>query len=95
MRPAAEQQREMRVAITKMGAMLANGLIDMRKALDAQHDRVVDELRSEIVAADDELREHLRHVLAGSVRDRVIGAGLLGLGIVLEIAGAIVSAVAR
>jgi hypothetical protein len=94
MRPAATQQRELEAATAKMGAILANGLIGMRKALDTQLDQSVDELRSEIEAADDEVREHLRYVLAGGVRDRVIGAGLLGVGIVLEIAGAIVSAFA-
>jgi hypothetical protein len=94
MRPAADQQRELEVAVRKIGAMLANGLIDMRKALDAQHDQAVDELRAEIVAADEELRGHLLYVLAGSVRDRMIGAGLLGVGLVLEIAGAVISAVA-
>jgi hypothetical protein len=43
-----------------------------------------------MLAADDELRKHLRYVLASGTRSRVIGAALLGVGILLEIAGAIV-----
>lgn len=69
---------------------MINAFIDMRKSLDAQHDDAVENLRAEILAADDELPGHLRYVLAGGIRNRVIGAVLLGVGIALGIAGAIV-----
>ena len=38
-----------------------------------------------------ETREHLHYVLAGSIADRLRGAALLGVGIVLAMAGSVVS----
>jgi hypothetical protein len=67
-------------------------VIEMREALDSQLDNSVDELRAEMLTFDNELRGHLRYVLAGSIRNRIIGAVLLGIGILLAIAGAIVGA---
>jgi hypothetical protein len=89
----AEQQRALVQAFNKLDAAAYNALLEMRKALDAELDGSVDELRSEILSSDNELRGHLRYVLAGSIRTRVTGAVLLGAGIVLEIAGAIVAVV--
>lgn len=77
-------------AFHNLDAAAYNALTEMRKALDSQLDNSVDELRAEILTFDNELRGHLRYVLAGSIRNRIIGAVLLGIGILLEIAGAIV-----
>jgi hypothetical protein len=71
-------------------AQVANAFIKMRKALDAELDQSVDVLRGEAADSDNELRRHLRYVLAGSIRDRAIGAGLLGVGIVLTTLGSVV-----
>ena len=59
---------------------------------DVRYEDTVDELRAEMLTFDNELRGHLRYVLAGSIRNRIIGAVLLGIGILLAIAGAIVGA---
>jgi len=67
-----------------------NALIEMRKTLDRELDRAADDLRTEIAESDDQLREHLRYVLAGSIADRVKGAILLGAGIVFSMAGSVV-----
>src|SRR5215216_2025297 len=64
-----------------------NALTEMRKTLDRELDRAADDLRTEIAESDDQLREHLRYVLAGSIADRVKGAILLGAGIVFSMAG--------
>ncbi len=92
MQPVAAQQRDLRESIGKLGAAVVNAFIDMRKSLDAQLDQSVTDVRAEATVADNELREHLRYVLAGTIRNRVIGAVLLGAGILLEIAGALVGA---
>src|SRR5215207_7970735 len=67
-----------------------NALIEMRKTLDRELDRAADDLRTEIAESDDQLREHLRYVLAGSIADRLKGAILLGAGIVFSMAGSVV-----
>lgn len=76
--------------VGRIDAAAYNNFIDMRKALDAQLDGAVDALRSEAADADDELRGHLRYVLAESARERVIGAWLLGIGIALAGAGSVI-----
>jgi hypothetical protein len=75
--------------VASLQAEVANALIGMRKALDRALDQSVDALREETVDVDNELRGHLRYVLAGSIRDRAIGAGFLGVGIVLTTLGAV------
>jgi hypothetical protein len=66
----------------------------MRKQLDSELDKVADDLRRETAQSDDQLREELHYVLAGSISDRVKGAGLLGVGIVLAMAGSVVGTLA-
>jgi hypothetical protein len=92
MRPASQQQDALRKAIANIEVSVYNALIEMRKSLDAQHDEAVEQLGTEILKSDNEIRGHLRYVLAGSIRSRVIGAAVLGAGILFEIAGAILSA---
>ena len=91
---AAEEQRAILPAISKLEADTFNAIVELRKTVERQLDDTAHELHSEIVAADDELRGHLWHVLGGSIRDRVIGAVLLAAGIAIQIAGAIIGAVA-
>ncbi len=71
---------------------MANVVVGLRKALDAQLDHAIAEVRSENLSSENALRGHLQYVLAGSIRKRVIGADLLGAGVLLEIDGAIVGA---
>jgi len=73
-------------------ATLANGMIEMRKAFDAQLDSVADELRREAEAREAEVRSHLGYVLAGSGRERVAGAILLAAGIACGVAAEVVGA---
>jgi hypothetical protein len=78
--------------VARLEASVANVLIAMREAVDTELDRSVAALRQEIARNDDELRDNLSYLLAGSVRERVIGVVLLGLGILLALAGSIVGA---
>lgn len=87
---AAHNQREIAGAVTKLGAATANAFRDMRIALDEQLDQSLHRLQTDTVGADNELRRHLRYVLAESARDRWIGVILLGVGIVLTTLGSIV-----
>ena len=94
--------------VSKVDAAAYNNFIDMRKVIDAGLDQTADDLRTEMADADDELRQHLRYVLAGSseddepsrnlldrfLSDRLKGAILLGVGIVLATAGSIVGTLA-
>jgi len=73
-------------------AMLANAMIDLRKALDTQLDSSVAELRQEAEVREAEIRSHLGYVLAGSIRERLIGVILLAAGIVLAVAANVLSA---
>jgi hypothetical protein len=77
-------------SISNLDAAATNVLIDMRKALDADLDETAADLRREAAYSDDELRQHLHYVLAGSIRNRVWGAVLLALGIALATAGSVV-----
>jgi len=72
--------------------MLANAMIDLRKALDTQLDSSVAELRQEAEVREAEIRSHLGYVLAGSIRERLIGVILLAAGIVLAVAANVLSA---
>jgi hypothetical protein len=81
--------RKLAEYISKVDAAAYNNFIDMRKALDAELDRSMEDLQQELTDADNELRGHLRYVLAGSISDRVQGAILLGAGIVLGTTGSI------
>jgi hypothetical protein len=87
---ASHNIRAIAELVTKVDAAAYNAYIEVKRALDEQLDEAVDDLRGEMADADDELRGHLRYVLAGSVDDRVKGAILLGVGIVLAAAGSVV-----
>jgi hypothetical protein len=78
-------------SVAKIDAAAVNALIGMQKTLDAQLDEAIDDLREEAAKSDDHLREHLYYVLAGSIADRLRGAALLGVGIVLATLGSVVS----
>jgi hypothetical protein len=80
--------------IRKGEASLANGLIGMRKAVDAELDSAIDSTLGELARRDNELRGHLRYLLAGSIPGRILGAIFLGLGIAFNTAGAITGTLA-
>lgn len=86
----SHQLRKLAEYVSKVDAAAYNAFIDLRKTLDAELYESVDHLRTEVADSDDELREHLRYVLAGSISDRVKGAILLGVGILLSVAGSVV-----
>jgi len=90
LRPPRSGELEQRVG--RGLAMLANAMTDLRKATDAQLDSSVAELRREADLRETEIRSHLGYVLAGSIRERLIGAALLAAGIVLAVAANVVSA---
>lgn len=81
--------------ISKVDAAAYNNFIDVHKRIDKQSDDVLDRVRAETAEADDHLRDHLRYILAGSIKDRVVGAVLLGTGIVLATAGSVVGTLAN
>lgn len=76
----------------KVAVWTANQLVEFRKAVDRQLDAAVERLWTEMTAAENETRDHVRYVMVGSVRKRVIGAAALAVGILLEIAGAVIPA---
>lgn len=90
----SDQLRRIVEYVAEVDAAAYNNFVGMRKALDAELDRSVADLRNNLAEADNQLREHLRYVLAGSIRDRVIGALLLGAGIVLAAAGSVTGTLA-
>lgn len=80
--------------VDRIEASVANGLIGIRRAADTELDNSVANLREEMAQQDDALRRILLDLLAGSIRDRWTGVALLGLGILLAVAGSIVGNVA-
>jgi hypothetical protein len=78
--------------IQRLEASVANGIIGLRKAVDTERDYLADALHREQVEGDNQLRENLRDVLTGSVTGRLIGAMLLASGILLSVAGSVLSA---
>jgi hypothetical protein len=86
----ADQQRRIAESISRIDAAAHNAFLRMQKMLDAELDKLGDELREESAESDDQLREHLRCVLAGSIAYRVSGAVLLLVGILLAMAGSVV-----
>ena len=64
------------------------------EALEAELDKSVERLGTEMGESDAELRGHLRYVLAASISGRVTGAILVGVGNVLATAGSVVGNVA-
>jgi hypothetical protein len=88
----ATSQRALAEWVAKIDAATYNAHIEMQKLLDTQLDESIDALRGETTGADNELRGHLRYLLAGRERDRWIGVVVLGLGIALSTAGSVAGA---
>jgi hypothetical protein len=86
-----EQVQESGQALERLRAEVTNALIAVRKTTDAELDRAMEAMQHNMARRDAELREGLRYVLAGSTRQRTIGVGLLGAGVVLAGAGSVVS----
>jgi hypothetical protein len=82
--------REIAEYVSKVDAAAYNNFIEFQEAFDADLKGAADRLREEAADADDELRKSLLYVLAGSIDDRVKGAILLAVGIVLAAAGSVV-----
>ena len=89
----AHELREFRGEVERAMAGIANIIIDLRKAVDQERDDAMDMLREEMAEADSELRDNLRAILEGTGRE-ILGVALLGLGIVLAVAGSIVGTLA-
>ena len=75
-------------------AALVNAFLNVRKAVDADLDQAIGNVRREMEDNDEELRDSLRYVLVGSIRDRVVGAVLFALGVVFSVAGSVIGALA-
>jgi len=88
----ATSQRALAEWVATIDAATYNAYFGIQKMLDAQLDESIDALREETTAADNELRGHLRYLLADSERDRWIGVAVLGVGIVLSAVGSVVGA---
>jgi hypothetical protein len=70
-------------------ASVHNTFIDVQKVTDADRDKLARELHREIARRDADLRGTLRYILAGSIKDRLVGVVLLGAGIVFGLIGSI------
>ena len=80
--------------IQGLEASVGNALIALKKGTDAELDRAIGGLEQEMARRDADLRDGLRYVLAGSTRERTIGAVLVGVGIVLAAAGSVLGTLA-
>ena len=88
----ARDLRGIAASVARIEAAAYNAFIDMQKAFDTQLDESINALREQTTDADNELRGHLRYVLAGSARDRWFGVAFLALGIALATAGSVAGA---
>jgi hypothetical protein len=75
--------------LQRVQARFANELVDLKKATDAELDQAISAVQQDVGERDAELRDGLRYVLAGSVRERAFGAVLLLVGIVLATVGSV------
>lgn len=83
----AETYRE----VQRLEARVSGALVKLKQITDAELDQAVERVQNDLAERDAELRDGLRYVLAGSTRDRIVGAGLLVGGIVLAAAGSVLS----
>jgi hypothetical protein len=77
--------------ITSLEASVRNAFIKLKQVMDEQDDGNVQVLHKAQVDGDNELSQRLKEALTGSLTGRAWGAGLLGVGIVLGVAGSILS----
>lgn len=70
---------------------LANTLVEVKKQTDRERDDLEEKALSEIDKGYDELRDGLRDVLQGAITTRMVGVGVLALGIVLSATGSVLS----
>jgi hypothetical protein len=95
--PAFSSSHHIRGVIEHMQrseAAIANAFLAQRKSIDAALDEVIVTLRQEMTASDAEVRDAVRYVLAGSVRDRSVGVALLAVGIIFAVTGSVTGALA-
>jgi hypothetical protein len=78
--------------IERNQAEVGNALVKLKKLTDQELDQAVERIQRDVAVRDAEVREGLRYLLAGSTRERTLGATLLALGIVLAAAGSVVGA---
>ncbi len=78
--------------ITDLEASVHNAIVHLKKVMDEQDFGNTEALYKAQVAGDNELRRRLREVLVGSIKGRIWGAYLLAAGIVLAVAGSVLSA---
>lgn len=76
--------------LQKTKVAIANGFLRLRETVDAELDSAIQAIQRDVAARDAELRDGLRYVLAGSIRERWNGVKLLTLGICLGTAGSVV-----
>jgi hypothetical protein len=88
----ATQRRQTEKRIAQNFASLINGMYAMREAVDTERDALSVELHKQLYDADNAIRKKLTYILSGSIKGRLVGAGLLGLGIVFSVVGSVLSA---
>ncbi|KKK84343.1 hypothetical protein LCGC14_2784320 [marine sediment metagenome] len=86
----SKRLRDVERTFARFGSEVANAFVRMRKALDTQLDETASVISREMAKRDNELRGHLRYLLAGSLRGRLVGVALLVCGILFSVAGSIV-----
>jgi hypothetical protein len=92
LQPEATRRRQSEQRIAQNFASIVNGMYAMREAVDTERDALGVQLHKQLFDADNAIREKLTYILAGSIKGRLIGAGLLGVGIVFSVVGSVLSA---
>jgi hypothetical protein len=83
----ATQRRQTERRMAQNFASVVNGMYAMREAVDEERDALSVELHKQLYDADNAIRKKLTYI-----KGRLVGAGLLGLGIVFSVVGSVLSA---
>jgi hypothetical protein len=75
--------------VDELGVMLLNEITEVQQEIEGDIDELDLAVQRAMRRADIELREELRYILAGSLRDRALGVLLLAGGIILAATGSV------
>lgn len=93
-RTEAQHREVAELELRRLQTSLVNGMVKLKRITDEELDRATARLEREIHERDELLRGHLRYVLAGSVRRRAFGAGLLITGVLAATTGSVLGTLA-
>lgn len=79
--------------VASLEASVSNALVKVVQITDEHLNEALTEVETEMTTRDRDLRENVRYVLAASIRNRVIGAALLSVGIVLSTSGSVMGSI--